>query len=97
MSPADSATCHSMTQAIASAWEPTPWRAVQIAAWEALGSRAGLSVGDLDNANSALRQEGLKSQVYGSGTALAVQNDFGKWPTSRHQHTLGGERLCDIW
>jgi len=27
---------HSMTQATGSAWEPTPWRAVQNAAWEAL-------------------------------------------------------------
>jgi hypothetical protein len=26
-----------MTQATGSAWEPTPWRAVQEAAWEALG------------------------------------------------------------
>src|SRR5712691_4036731 len=27
---------HSMTQATGSVWEPTPWRAVQGAAWEAL-------------------------------------------------------------
>jgi hypothetical protein len=27
---------HSATSAIGSAWEPTPWRAVQRAAWEAL-------------------------------------------------------------
>jgi hypothetical protein len=27
---------HSMTQAIGSAWEPTPWGAVQVAAWEVL-------------------------------------------------------------
>ncbi len=27
---------HSMTQATGSAWEPTPWQAVQGAAWEAL-------------------------------------------------------------
>jgi len=27
---------HSATAATGSAWEPTPWRAVQIAAWEAL-------------------------------------------------------------
>ena len=27
---------HSATRAIGSAWEPTPWRAVQAAAWEAL-------------------------------------------------------------
>jgi hypothetical protein len=27
---------HSMTQATGSAWEPTPWRAVQGAAWEVL-------------------------------------------------------------
>ncbi len=27
---------HSATRAIGSAWEPTPWRAVQRAAWEAL-------------------------------------------------------------
>ena len=27
---------HSATSATASAWEPTPWRAVQGAAWEAL-------------------------------------------------------------
>jgi hypothetical protein len=25
-----------MTQATGSAWEPTPWRAVQVAAWEVL-------------------------------------------------------------
>ena len=27
---------HSLTSATGSAWEPTPWRAVQRAAWEAL-------------------------------------------------------------
>ena len=27
---------HSLTSRTASAWEPTPWRAVQVAAWEAL-------------------------------------------------------------
>ena len=27
---------HSLTGRTASAWEPTPWRAVQVAAWEAL-------------------------------------------------------------
>jgi len=31
---------HSMTQATGSAWEPTPWGAVQTAAWEIL-SRLG--------------------------------------------------------
>src|SRR2546426_2868290 len=32
-------TEHSVTSATASAWEPTPWRAVQHAAWKALGQR----------------------------------------------------------
>ena len=31
-----SGTEHSLTSATASAWEPTPWRAVQGAAWDAL-------------------------------------------------------------
>jgi hypothetical protein len=30
---------HSATSAIGSAWEPTPWRAVQRAAWQALDTR----------------------------------------------------------
>ena len=30
-------TEHSITSATASAWERTPWHAVQRAAWEALG------------------------------------------------------------
>ena len=30
---------HSATSAIGSAWEPTPWRAVQQAAWQALDTR----------------------------------------------------------
>jgi hypothetical protein len=29
---------HSITSATASSWEPTPWRAVQRAAWEAIGN-----------------------------------------------------------
>jgi hypothetical protein len=32
---------HSLTNATGTAWEPTPWRAVQVAAWEALGKIPG--------------------------------------------------------
>ena len=32
---------HSLTSAIGSAWEPTPWTAVQHAAWEALAKATG--------------------------------------------------------
>jgi hypothetical protein len=31
---------HSPTSATGTAWEPTPWRAVQGAAWEAMGKVA---------------------------------------------------------
>ncbi len=34
---------HSMTQATGSAWERTPWRAVQTAAWEALKKKANVT------------------------------------------------------
>jgi hypothetical protein len=32
---------HSLTNATGTAWEPTPWRAVQVAAWDALGKTPG--------------------------------------------------------
>ena len=35
-----SGLAHSATSDASSAWEPTPWRAVQMAAWEALTKRA---------------------------------------------------------
>jgi hypothetical protein len=32
---------HSPTNATGTAWELTPWRAVQVAAWDALGKAPG--------------------------------------------------------
>jgi hypothetical protein len=32
---------HSLTHATGTAWEPTPWRAAQVAAWNALGKTPG--------------------------------------------------------
>ena len=32
---------HSLTNTTGTAWEPTPWRAVQVAAWDALGKVPG--------------------------------------------------------
>jgi len=32
---------HSLTNATGTAFEPTPWRAVQVAAWDALGKTPG--------------------------------------------------------
>jgi hypothetical protein len=37
----ESGTEHSLTSRAGTAWEPTPWRAVQVAAWDALTKRAG--------------------------------------------------------
>ncbi len=36
---------HSLTNDTATAWKPTPWRAVQVAAWNALGKAPGVAQG----------------------------------------------------
>jgi hypothetical protein len=68
---------HSMRQATGSAWEPTPWRAVQGAVWEALrkGEPGGLTGKRARRQRGEGRSQAPRHEV--NGHALARRTEPG--------------------
>jgi hypothetical protein len=53
---------HSLTSRTASAWEPTPWRAVQVAAWGGAHEERAVAVGHVGRHHPALTCRGDDSR-----------------------------------